>query len=203
MSLRKRLNDLETPAFFINRHVFNRNCEIVRTAAHANGIYQLRPHVKTHKTREGCLIQAGIGSNDVSDGAKVIGFVVSTIPELAMIVEMARHHHECKSFRDILYGIPICKSKLAAILKLKNELSSVTNNEGVIHVLVDNSHQVDFLEEFIISSSSVDIKKWSVYLKIDTGYHRAGVTCDSQGTSVAIKIINSSCLTLKGLYSHW
>lgn len=200
MYLRKRLNDLETPAFFINRHIFRQNCEIVRTAAHANGIYQLRPHVKTHKTKEGCLIQAGIGSN-VSDVAKVIGFVVSTIPELAMIVDMA-FHHECKSFRDILYGIPICKSKLSAILRLKNELSSVTNNEGVIHVLVDNSHQVDFLEEFIISSSLADIK-WSVYLKIDTGYHRAGVTCDSQGISVAMKIINSSCLTLKGLYSHW
>ena len=54
------VNDLETPAFIVNRHAFRRNCEMVRTAAYANGITRLRPHVKTHKTKEGCLIQAGI-----------------------------------------------------------------------------------------------------------------------------------------------
>lgn len=131
----------------------------------------------------------------------VVGFVVSTIPELAMLTEMASRH-KCGPFGDILLGIPICKSKLSAIGRLKSELASATNNEGVIHLLIDNAQQVEFLEDFIINSPSADVK-WSVFLKIDSGYHRAGVTCDSRGVSVAMKIIDSSCLILKGLYSHW
>lgn len=197
--MRQQLNDLATPVFVINRMAFRSNCELVRIAAHANGINRLRPHVKTHKSREGALIQAGIGS-DADDGAAVVGFVVSTIPELAMLTEMASRY-ECMSFRDILYGIPICKSKLSTIARLKDEMATATNNEGVIHLLVDNAHQVNMLEGFILNSSSADFK-WSVLLKIDSGYHRAGVTCDTRGILVAMKIINSSCLILKGLYSH-
>ncbi len=119
-----------------------------------------------------------------------------------MLIEMASRHEKCKAFGDVLLGIPICKSKLDTILKLKNELASVTNDGGVIHLLVDHPTQVDFLENFIESSPSLDTK-WSVFLKIDTGYHRAGVTCDNRGISVALKIIDSPRLTLKGLYSHW
>jgi D-serine deaminase-like pyridoxal phosphate-dependent protein len=131
----------------------------------------------------------------------VVGFVVSTIPELAMLTEMASRR-KCQPFSDILLGIPICKSKLSAISELKNELASATNNEGVIHLLIDHAHQVEFLEDFIMNSPSPSVT-WSVFLKIDSGYHRAGVTCDSRGISVAWKIIDSSCLSLKGLYSHW
>ena len=131
----------------------------------------------------------------------VVGFVVSTIPELAMLTEMASRR-KCQPFSDILLGIPICKSKLSAIRELKNELASATNNEGVIHLLIDHAHQVEFLEDFVMNSPSPGVT-WSVFLKIDSGYHRAGVTCDSRGISVAMKIIDSSCLSLKGLYSHW
>ena len=133
----------------------------------------------------------------------VVGFVVSTIPELAMLTEMASRRNKSPPFGNILLGIPICISKLSAILELKNELASATNNEGVIHLLIDHAHQVEFLEDFIMNSSSPPGVTWSVFLKIDSGYHRAGVTCDSRGVSVATKIIDSSCLSLKGLYSHW
>ena len=132
----------------------------------------------------------------------MVGFVVSTIPELVMLIDMAGRHEKCKAFGDILLGIPICKSKLKTILKLKNELASITNNGGVIHLLVDHPTQVDFLENFIENSPSLNVN-WSVFLKIDTGYHRAGVTCDNRGIAVATKIIDSPRLSLKGLYSHW
>jgi D-serine deaminase-like pyridoxal phosphate-dependent protein len=118
-----------------------------------------------------------------------------------MLTEMASRH-KCPPFSDILFGTPICKSKLSAIRELKNDLASATNNEGVIHLLIDHVHQAEFLEDFIMNSSFPEVK-WSVFLKIDSGYHRAGVTCDSRGISVAKKVIDSSCLSLKGLYSHW
>ena len=62
----KRLDDLPTPSFIVNRRAFKENCQKLRTSAYANGIVRLRPHVKTHKTKEGCLIQAGLDSSDGS-----------------------------------------------------------------------------------------------------------------------------------------
>ena len=107
MTTHQRLDDITTPAFIVNRHAFQQNCELLQVIAHKNGITRLRPHVKTHKTREGCIIQAGIESDDSSatSGALVIGFVASTIPEVRMIVELA--NEKGAPFNDIVYAIPI------------------------------------------------------------------------------------------------
>jgi len=202
----QRLDDIATPAFVVNRHAFRNNCEVVRSSAYANGIHRLRPHVKTHKTQEGCLIQAGISNNGDGEAsasaaaASVIGFVVSTLAELTMVTDMACQR-QCRPFNDVLLGVPICKSKLTAIQNLKTKMDSATN-DGNIHILVDNPYQVDFLEEFIANNNPSPDKKWSVFLKLDTGYHRAGTTCDGQGVALAMKIINSPHLGLKGIYSH-
>ena len=83
-----RLGDLATPAFVVSEPAFRLNCSSVLETTSANGVTRLRPHVKTHKTREGTVIQAGPGGGGDGDGrrAKVVGFVVSTLPELAMVV---------------------------------------------------------------------------------------------------------------------
>jgi hypothetical protein len=92
-------------------------------------------HVKTHKTKEGCLLQ--VGSEDKEEAAEgkfalclcwnaifhhsqtsiskyisyiltfivVIGFVASTLPELEMLVQMACSH-EGRPFHDLLHRIP-------------------------------------------------------------------------------------------------
>eukprot|EP00985_Skeletonema_marinoi_P002643 scaffold1086_cov143-Skeletonema_marinoi.AAC.2 len=78
------------------------------------------------------------------------------------------------------------------------DLTSATQGEGCIHVLVDNPQQVTFLEEF----ARENILRWSVFLKLDTGYHRAGISCDEAGVKLATNIINSTHLELKGLYTH-
>ena len=120
----------------------------------------------------------------------VIGFVGSTIPELRMLTELTIEYGS--PFNDVLYGISICISKLPVIETLRNKMVNV---DGDIHLLVDNMVQLDALESTNI--------KWSVFIKVDTGYHRAGVTCDDQGVLIAAKIIESMNLSLKGLYSHW
>ena len=121
----------------------------------------------------------------------VIGFVGSTIPELRMLTELAIEYGS--PFNDVLYGIPICRSKLPTIDTLRNKMVDVN---GKIHLLVDSMGHIDILE------SSSD-RKWSIFIKIDTGYHRAGVTCDGQGVLTATRVIESTNLSLKGLYSHW
>ena len=193
------LEDLPTPAFIVNKHAFQQNCQTARAAAQKNGIPKLRPHVKTHKTVEGCMIQAGMGSTADESLADVIGFVASTLPELNMIVKLGCVH-KCNPFTDVLYGVPICKSKLLPIQSMIHELASATQGKGHIHVLVDNPQQVSFLEEFVCNDASS--QRWSVFLKLDTGYHRAGTTCDEAGVKLAAQIISSSHLKLKGFYTH-
>jgi D-serine deaminase-like pyridoxal phosphate-dependent protein len=120
-----------------------------------------------------------------------------------MLVELA-WEHGCRPFTNILYGIPICYTKLPTIYRLKEKLLA-SDGGGDLHVLVDNEAQVNFLEDFIRTFGFTlgESLKWSVFLKIDTGYHRAGVTCDKEGVFLASRIIKSSYLTLQGLYSHW
>lgn len=196
------LEDLPTPAFIVDKHVFKQNCIAARAAALKNGIPRLRPHVKTHKTTEGCIIQAGIDAAGDESLADVIGFVVSTLPELSMVVKLGCQYKR-KPFTDVIFGIPICKSKLLSIQSMLHELTSATNGEGCIHVLVDNPQQVVFLEEFLEKhASDENSQRWSVFLKLDTGYHRAGSTCDEAGVKLASQVINSTHLVLKGLYTH-
>lgn len=121
-----------------------------------------------------------------------------------MLVDMACEH-EGKPFHDILYGMPICYTKLPIIHRLKDKLTRWVGEDGVIHVLVDSEDQLERLEDFVANfgSALMNATNWSVFLKIDTGYHRAGVTCDLNGVSLATKIIKSSHVSLKGVYSHW
>ena len=42
-----------------------------------------------------------------------------------------------------------------------------------------------------------------MFRKLDTGYHRAGITCEKAGMNLATQIINSTHLVvIKGLYTH-
>ena len=65
------LNDLDTPTFVVNRHAFRQNCDMARKVAYENGIVRLRPHVKTHKTKEGCLLQVGDDVLGCDDGTPI------------------------------------------------------------------------------------------------------------------------------------
>jgi D-serine deaminase-like pyridoxal phosphate-dependent protein len=131
--------------------------------------------------------------------------VASTLPEIAMIVESSCIYNE-RCFRDVLYGIPISESKLQSLDILRQRIHKLSR--GVIHILIDHAKQLEFVEKFIenemIASAGKDVvQPLSVFLKLDTGYHRAGISCDSRGVSLAIRIIKSPFVVLKGLYSHW
>jgi purine nucleoside phosphorylase len=65
----KKLEDLATPAFVINRHAFEENCQMMLDVVKKNSVF-IRPHVKTHKTSEGCYIQATGHSYSTSSSSK-------------------------------------------------------------------------------------------------------------------------------------
>lgn len=198
---RKVLKDLPTPAFVINRHAFSKNCQAALEHAQKHNL-RLRPHVKTHKTVEGAYIQA-TGQFDASpaetallDPAIVSGFVASTLPEVAMLVDAAQKYGGAP-FNDILYGVPIAISKLPSLYELKRKMGN-----GEIRILLDHVEQIRQIEEFV-SNGQRDLPKLTAFLKLDTGYHRAGVPCNAHGVEVAMRIFGSPALDLVGLYSHW
>jgi D-serine ammonia-lyase len=180
-----KLGDLPTPAFVINRSAFQKNCsKILKTVKHKN--LKLRPHVKTHKTVEGCLLQVG------DCPALVTGFVCSTIPEVAMLVGASKKNKG--PFLDILYGVPISQSKLQSIERLRH--SGCT-----IRVMIDHPHQVSIINEFMATLEAPT--PLTAFLKLDTGYHRAGITCDHRGVELVKLMEESPYILLHGLYSHW
>jgi len=200
-STTRQLKDLPTPAFVINRHAFAKNCRATLAYANKHDL-KIRPHVKTHKTVEGAFIQA-TGTVDTvevkqqKEGLdRVSGFVASTIPEIQMLVKAAEKFGGAP-FNDILFGVPIASSKLSSLVKLQNKLRG-----GTIRILVDHVEQVRQVEEFVKATTG-DLPKFKTYLKLDTGYHRAGVPCDARGVKVALAVIQSPALELVGVYSHW
>lgn len=148
----------------------------------------LRPHVKTPKTAEGARIQANA---ERETNVLVTGFVASTLPEVKILVES-----KYDLPRDILYGVPISQAKLEPLDAMRQEFSS---NEGQIHVMIDHPTQVTFVEDYVKSQEK---SPFSAFIKLDTGYHRAGITCDERGVDLALKIIRSPFLSLQGVYSH-
>mmetsp|Transcript_9303 Transcript_9303/g.13836 ORF Transcript_9303/g.13836 Transcript_9303/m.13836 type:complete len:493 (-) Transcript_9303:74-1552(-) len=246
----KVLSQLPSPSFVVNLRTFINNCREVhnaitsysdsectssssapalsssRTTSLPRRQIKLRPHVKTHKCKEGAFIQAFLrhsaplrsdtSSSDGNDdrdshttasAGLVAGFVASTIPEMEMLYECAKESKTVKPFGNIVYGIPISRSKIQRIIELKQRFedlqeqahfkSDACDNDVELHVLVDNIGQVQMLNEF-----SSEERKLSVYLKVDTGYHRAGVSINEDGVDLACTIIDSNYLSLKGLYSH-
>ena len=136
-------------------------------------------------------------------GAEVVGFVVSTLPELTTVVDLAC---ECESatagggrpYSDVLLGVPVCASKLPRIEAQRRRLTGVAPG-GQVHLLIDNPGQAKFVEEFVRANKA---DAYSVFLKLDTGYRRAGVTVDEEGVALAVSVIESDHLRLRGVYSH-
>lgn len=88
-----------TPYFEVHCDTVARNCEAMRAVAQTLGV-GLRPHVKTHKTVEGALLQVG--------GRRDAGVVASTAAEVRLLAGAG--------FRDITYGVPVAPAKLDALL---------------------------------------------------------------------------------------
>lgn len=74
-----------------------------------------------------------------------------------------------------------------------------------IHLLIDHPQQIQIVQEFLDAQKKESfVQTWSVFVKLDTGYHRAGITCDERGIDLVDLIVSKSPrLKLAGLYSHW
>ncbi|MGH8432861.1 MAG: alanine racemase, partial [Solimonas sp.] len=141
----RTIDDLPTPALILDRAILGRNLKRMSERLREAGV-MLRPHVKTAKS-----VKIGRMAVEGHDGR----ITVSTLAE-------ARYFAE-GGFKDILYGVGVVPSKLAAITELRRQginLRVVTDNISVARA---------------IAAAATNGDTFSVLIEIDSGAGRAGL----------------------------
>ncbi|EEB09608.1 alanine racemase [Schizosaccharomyces japonicus yFS275] len=170
--------EIPTPAFVVDQKVVKNNCDEMLKSIEATGAL-FRPHVKTHKCIE---------AMDLQLQGRVNAVVVSTIREAIAVVASGK-------VDDILYGLPVCRSRLEELYELSKNVKSV-------RLLIDNLAHIDILKQFAQKHS---IKRpFSVFIKIDMGTSRAGLQVGSPELQDLIDTtLNASgIINLFGFYCH-
>ena len=168
------LNELKTPSLILDIDRVRVNAERMSKIVHRNGV-RLRPHIKTHKCVEVAKIQtAG------HDGA----ITVSTLAEASAF---AKH-----GFNDITYAVPIETGKFAEAVGLRQ-------NGIELALLTDDAETAKALDE---AAGKAGVK-FSVFLKVDCGYHRCGVTPDTPEALAIPRILSDATnLLFAGILTH-
>ncbi|KAA8910600.1 putative serine dehydratase domain-containing protein [Sphaerosporella brunnea] len=174
------LGALPTPCAIVQESTVRRNCRRLVEVARDLGV-GFRPHVKTHKTTEITRLQLeGLQSRNV---------IVSTVREAEALEPLVREG----VVAGILYGLPLPPSAVPALRALRRR------NPGVdVAVLLDHPAQIPAVEE--------GEAPWSVFVKVDNGYHRAGLPPDSSELRNLLDVVaakeSEGALKLVGFYSH-
>ncbi|KAK2789896.1 hypothetical protein FQN51_002636 [Onygenales sp. PD_10] len=187
----KLLQEVDGPVAIIDVAAARQNCQVMLDAAEALGV-RFRSHVKTHKTTELTRFQVGEKSDTVR-------LVVSTLAEAE---QLKPYLEECKGNGrsiDLIYGLPVQPSCFKRLAALGSALG-----KGSISVLVDSLDIIPFLTRYQeLTSDTV-----GVFIKLDTGHHRAGILPDSPQLKDIVAALHAaehekgSGISLRGFYSH-
>src|SRR5260221_1189311 len=170
----EELRHTPTPAFLVDLQTVSRNCQAMREKAQASGV-AFRPHMKTHKTLEIARMQ---------DGGAVGPLAVSTLAEAELLAE--------GGFRDVTSAVPIAPDKLGRAAALAQRLER-------LNILLDSEETLQAVEAFHAANGVV----FDAFLKVDCGYHRAGVDPSSPDSArLAAALAQSSALRFNGLLTH-
>jgi D-serine deaminase-like pyridoxal phosphate-dependent protein len=166
--------ELKTPAFLVDLSKLKTNIRKMFARAKKHSV-RLRPHVKTHKTVEIARLQTS------DDGS---GITVSTLAE-AWFFQKA-------GFYDIIYAFPITPNKLAEAA----ELTALTKH---FHILLDQLETATAVEAYGRDNNLF----FSVFLKVDCGYHRAGVDPFAPASvQLAEQMSASKHIRFRGILTH-
>ncbi|HVR42828.1 MAG TPA: alanine racemase [Thermoanaerobaculia bacterium] len=168
-----KLSEVPTPAFVLDLGRARRNCDVMRAKAERSGV-AFRPHVKTHKTVEGALLQHGGRPGPVT---------VSTLAEAELLAGAG--------FDDMTWALPIDPGKLSRAADLAARVR--------LHLLVDHPDALSAMEEFARSHGI----RFRAFLKVDSGARRSGVDPEEEASVLlARRILASSEVELSGLLTH-
>jgi len=168
------LGDLPTPSAVVDLDVLERNAAAMAARAVRLGV-GLRPHVKTHKCVEAARLQlAGLPPR----------VTVSTLAEARAFASAG--------FADVTYAVPLAPSRAT-------EAVALAEGTERLQFVVDHDDAASALED----AARRRARRAAVFLKVDCGYHRAGVDPE-RGDSVALarRIADSPWLALRGVLTH-
>jgi D-serine deaminase-like pyridoxal phosphate-dependent protein len=170
----RNVADVCSPSLLIYRERLEEN--IRRMIAIAGDVERLRPHVKTHKMPEIIKLQMKYGINK---------FKCATISETEMVAGCGA--------ADILLAMQPVGPNLARFFKIKqvfknSKISCIADNEEVIIQLSDMSRKTGI--------------ETSVWLDINTGMNRTGITPGNQANRLYNRIIDSPMLIAEGLHVY-
>ncbi|CCG82398.1 D-serine dehydratase [Taphrina deformans PYCC 5710] len=178
------VKDLPTPACILNRTKVKDNCDAMLSNAESLGV-GFRAHIKTHKTLEGVRLQLGSSNH----GKIIVSTLMEAYSCLPLVEEGLVH--------DILYGLPVAPSKIP-------ELAELATMMPYLRLMMDSEAQLDAL--IAHSRARPDTKKWSVFVKVDCGTHRAGLPTNSSALQSLISYLLapevSQFVDIYGFYCH-
>ncbi len=168
-----RVEELLTPALLLDADILDANLVKMHKKVSDLGA-SLRPHIKTHKCIEIARRQRELEAK---------GITVSTFYEAE---QFAR-----EGFDDITWALPLPPMYASRAVQLSNEIT--------FRVVVDSCEAVESLEKASRQSKHVV----HVWLKVDCGYHRAGVDpASAQAEELVAKLSGSELLSFDGILSH-
>lgn len=167
------LETLATPALILDRQALIRNLDRMAARAARLGI-SLRPHIKTHKCVEVAALQQERGAR---------GFTVSTLPEAEAMF--------AAGFDDLTWAFPLSPHAIGPVLDLQDR--------GTLRLLIDDADTFSELERAAAARGA----RPHVWLKVDCGYHRAGVDPGSpEAFELAGRMARSAGTRFDGLLTH-
>ena len=169
-----KIEELMTPAFLVDLPRLENNIEMMKGRAQQHSV-ALRAHVKTHKTAEIARMQIS---------AEAPGITVSTLAEARFYMK--------SGFDDITYAFPITANKLS-------EAAELTAGLQVFNILLDQPQTLSAVESYGRKHGV----RFKVFLKVDSGYHRAGVDPSKpESVQLARRLADADHIEFKGILTH-
>jgi D-serine deaminase-like pyridoxal phosphate-dependent protein len=174
------LVNVDTPALILNLDAFSSNVNRMQGAVDKMNSVQLRPHAKCHKS-------SALGKMQIKAGAA--GLCAAKLTELEVLAQ--------GGIRDILLTNEIvAKDKIRRLAKLMSK-------DRTLGVCVDNAANIAVLNEVVAAEAAADAGKLDVYIEVDVGQGRCGVTPGEACAELADQIINTCpSLNLKGIQAY-
>lgn len=167
------LAEIDTPALILDLDAFERNLDRMTGAIREHNV-RLRPHAKSHKCPEIALRQIARGA---------VGICCQKVSEAAVFVQAG--------VTDILITNQVVG---AAKIRRVMELAEVAK----IGVLVDHPLQV----EALATAARTDGIILDVYIEVDVGSHRCGVSSGEEAVQLAELIGACAPLRFAGLHCY-
>jgi len=167
-------NEIRTPAALVDLDRLEANTSRISERVRKLGA-TLRPHVKTHKCVEAARLQIR---------GHFGGITVSTLAEARFFARAG--------FRDITYAVPIATSRLEEAVEIGRSIDA-------LHLLLD--HEATF--EAMSACARGKGARLSSFLKVDCGYHRAGVDPEKDASvALALRMARSADVDFRGILTH-